>query len=53
MSPPVRLIAARNRSVERITPADFRLAAMAGTPAPDGRVTMVVSPSAAFGPGPQ
>ena len=50
-SAPVRVAAALNMSVERITPADFSVAAMALTPAPLGRLTMVDSPSRADGPG--
>ena len=50
-SAPVRLTAALNMSGERITPACFRMAAMAGTPEPLGRVTTVVSPAGADGPG--
>ena len=41
-SAPVKVAAARNRSVERITPAAFIRAAMADTPDPLGRVTTVV-----------
>ena len=50
-SAPVRVAAALNMSTDRITPARFSVAAMAETPDPDGRVTTVVSPSRAVGPG--
>jgi hypothetical protein len=50
-SAPVKVAAALNMSTERITPAFFRVAAMAETPEPDGRVTMVASPCRADGPG--
>mgnify|MGYP002662173642 CR=1 FL=1 len=50
-SAPFRVAAARNRSVERITPAAFIRAAMAETPEPLARVTTVLSPCRADGPG--
>ena len=50
-SDPVSAAAALNMSVERITPADLSVAAMAATPAPLGSVTTVFSPVRAAGPG--
>ena len=43
-SAPVKVAAALNRSVDRMTPAAFSCAAMAETPDPLARVTTVRSP---------